>query len=80
MALEERVTRIEEQMLVQSELTVRFERRVEQFMERTEQFIENMGRWIESAERRMARLEVLSTAVLERIERFIQGQERNGHA
>jgi hypothetical protein len=71
MTTEERVTKLEEQMLVQAELVARFERRVDRFIERTEQ-------WMESAETRKARLEVLSTAVLERIDRFIAGQEGNG--
>lgn len=62
---EERFRRIEDNLIVQGELVARFERRVDE--------------WKESAETRMARLEVLSTAVLERIDRFIAGQERNGH-
>lgn len=64
-SVEERARKLEDQMLVQAQLVSRFERRVDA--------------WIESAETRMARLEVLSTAVLERIDRFIAGQERNGH-
>jgi hypothetical protein len=64
-SVEERTRKLEDEMLVQAQLVSRFERRVDA--------------WIESAETRMARLEVLSTAVLERIDRFIAGQERNGH-
>jgi len=63
-AAKERTKRLEDQLVVQAELVARFERRVDD--------------WIESAETRLARLEVLSTAVLERIDRFIAGQERNG--
>jgi hypothetical protein len=71
MTTEERLTKLEEQMIVQGELLARFERRVDQFMQRTEE-------WMNSAENRMAKLEVLSTAVLERIDHFIAGQDRNG--
>jgi hypothetical protein len=64
-SIETRTRKLEDETLVQAQLVSRFERRVDA--------------WIESAETRMARLEVLSTAVLERIDRFIAGQERNGH-
>jgi hypothetical protein len=62
---EERFKRIEDNLIVQGQLVARLEQRVDI--------------WIESAETRMAKLEVLSVAVLERIDRFIAGQERNGH-
>lgn len=71
MTTEERVAKIEEQMIVQAELVVRLEKRIEQFAERVEM-------WVNAAEKRMAKLEVLGTAVLERMDRFIAGQEGNG--
>jgi hypothetical protein len=71
MTVEERVTKLEENMLVQSELLARFERRTEAWMEQTQE-------WIEQAEARMTQFEAVSTAVLERVDRFIQGREGNG--
>jgi hypothetical protein len=71
MTVEERVTKLEDQMIVQAELMVRLEKRVDLFAERVEA-------WIDTAENRMAKLEVLSAAVLERMDRFIAGQEGNG--
>lgn len=56
---------VKDSLLVQAHLVTNFERKVDG--------------WIESAETRMAQLEVLSVAVLERIDRFIAGQEPNGH-
>jgi hypothetical protein len=47
-------------------------RRVDQFMERTEE-------GMEQAEARMTQLDSISTPVLERMDRFIQGREGNGH-
>ncbi|MGA3328549.1 MAG: hypothetical protein ABSF45_29215 [Terriglobia bacterium] len=72
MTAEERLAKVEEHMLVQAGLVARFERRIDAFTEKTEA-------WIESAETRFARLEVFATAVLERMDRFIAGQEGNGH-
>ena len=66
MTVEERLTKLEEQLLVQAELVARFERRTDAFMEKTEA-------WMESAETRFARLEVFATPVLERMDRFIAG-------
>ena len=65
MTPEERMTKIEENLLVQTHLVSRFETKVDA--------------WIESAETRFAELKVYQTAVLERIDRFIQGREENGN-
>jgi predicted nucleic acid-binding Zn-ribbon protein len=68
---EERVTKLDENMLVQAELVARFERKVDA--------------WIEQAEERMQKseadvteLRAMWTAVIERWDRFIQGREGNG--
>lgn len=71
MTAEERLTKLEEAMLVQAELMTRLERRVEDWTQNTQS-------WIRSAETRIAQLEAISTAVLERMDRFIQGREGNG--
>ena len=86
MTVQERVTKLEENMLVQAELLARFERRVDQFMERTEEWMDRTEEWMEQTEARMGQaearitqLEGISTAVLERMDRFIRGREGNGH-
>ena len=61
MANDERSAKLEELLLVQARLVASFERKVDQ--------------WIESAKTRGARLDALSTAVLERMDRFIQERE-----
>lgn len=72
MTTEERLQKLEGALTVEAELTARFERKVEA--------------WIESAENRFAELHVRTIAFeerfdafLERMDRFMQGREGNGH-
>jgi hypothetical protein len=69
--VKERQRRLDDSMIVQGAMLARLDRRVEEFVDRTEG-------WMNSAETRMAKLEVLQTAVLERIDRFIAGRDTNG--
>jgi hypothetical protein len=93
MTEEERFAKLEDNMLVQAELVARLERRVDQFTEDTREWIKHteawsheVQRWVAQAEARltlaearMTQLEAMSTAILERMDRFIQGREGNGH-
>jgi hypothetical protein len=66
-SVKDRLTKLEDNMIVQGELVARLDRRMEEFVEHTE-------RWMNSAENRFAQLEVTTTAILERLDRFIAGQ------
>jgi hypothetical protein len=65
---EERLTRIEEAMLVNASL-----------MNRLEQNMDRLEQKAEAHEDGIAELRAFQAAVLERMDRFIRGLESNGH-
>ena len=68
MTPEERFTRLEEAMLVNASL-----------MNRLEQNMDRLERKAEEHADQILELRAFQAAVLERMDRFIRGQESNGH-
>jgi hypothetical protein len=71
MTSEERFKKIEGNLLVQSELVARFERKVDAWIEPAEGRITNEGN--------IAQLQAMWQGVMERWDRFLQGREGDGH-
>ncbi|HLI34934.1 MAG TPA: hypothetical protein VKW70_07810 [Terriglobia bacterium] len=85
MTVEERLTKLEENLLVQAQFLDRFEKDTHEWMKRTDEWMKHtqgwndlIQGWVAQAEGRISQLEAISKAVLERMDRFIRSREGNG--
>jgi hypothetical protein len=85
MTVEERLTKLGENRLVQAQFLDRFEKDTHEWMKRTDEWMKHTQEWndliqgwVAQAEGRISQLEAISKAVLERMDRFIRGREGNG--
>jgi hypothetical protein len=74
MTVEERVSKLEEQMLVHAELVDRFERRVDAYVEKTDRRLASHESQMESHAHEMAEYRATAVRVLELLEKFVSGQ------
>ena len=74
MTAEERLTRLEEVTTVNASLM----NKLEQNVDRLEHVVERLAERAEAHEDGIVELRAFQTAVLERLDRFIQGREGNG--
>jgi hypothetical protein len=85
MTSEERLQKIEENLLVQSRLQANTDRALAEFKDEVREWIKHTEEWngqiqgwVTKAEARITQLEAISTAVLERWDRFLRGHEGDG--
>lgn len=74
MTPEERLAKVEEQMIVQAELVVRLERQTDRFQTNTERVLERFAQQIDGHTVELAEFRATVARVLDLMERFIRGQ------